>query len=139
LANLAEITELVVNKKLYLEVGSDQYIGIEEFTPFHQLFDEVIPDTSGTNFYSQGEPEDWLTLTLKFTEPEYSSFHTSSTPSAAGTMTITTFKIIAVSTSDTTTTITIPGYVKDVTGPIKRDTYSTMELFIRITGGYTIS
>jgi hypothetical protein len=141
MANLGEITELVTAKELYLEVGSDQYIGIEDIRPFHQLFDEVIPDTAGDNFYSQGTAEDWMTVTLKFTEPEYSAFHTSSTADAAGTMTDTTWKIIAISTSGTTTTITVPGYVKNITGPIKQrqGNYATVELFIRITGGYTIA
>lgn len=140
MANLGEITELVAAKELYLEVGSDQYIAIEEFTPFHQLFDEVIHDTSGAQVPDMvGEAEDWFTATLKFTEPEYSAFHTSSTPSAAGVMTITDWKIIAISVSGTTTTITIPGYVRDISGPIKRGKYAIVELFVRITGGYTIS
>lgn len=139
MGNLGELTELVVNKKLYLEVGSDQYITIEELQPFHKLFDEVIPDTSGANFYSQGEAEDWMTMTLKFTPAEYTAFHTSSTPSAAGTMTVTTFKIIAQSTDNVKTTITVPGYIRDISGPIKRDKYATLELFIRITGGYAIA
>ena len=48
MGNLGEITELVVNKECYLEVGSDQYIGIESLRPIRNMFDEVIHDTSGT-------------------------------------------------------------------------------------------
>lgn len=142
MANLGEITELVANKQLYLEVGADQYIGIESMRPIRQVFDEVIHDTSGATIPDMvGEAEEWLLVTLKHTAPEYASFHTSSTAAATGIMTTTDFKIIAISTSGSTETITVPGYVINIDGPIKQpgQKYATDELFIRITGGFTIS
>ena len=132
MGNLGAITALVVNKECYLEVGGDQYIMIESMTPTRSLFDEVIHDTSGGLVPDMvGEAEESMVMTLKYTSTEYQSFHAKSTPAATGVMTLTSFVIEAINTSGSSDTITIPGYVKNIDGPIKvpGQDYVTIDLY----------
>lgn len=133
MANLGEITELMNSKEFYLEVGSDQYITIEDLViHLEKLENRTAPIDVGP-MYRYGFGENWITGTMKATGAEWIDFNTKNQIDSEGDMTSTTWKVIGRQIDNTDITLTAAGILKSMEVR-KANKKVLVDFFIRITG-----
>jgi len=136
MANLGALGEFMVSKKFYLQVGSNQYIGIEELQVHMERAEfRRTPLTVGP-LYRYGFGDNWVSGQLKLTGPEWgdagaASINKLSQIDGVGDMINTSFLIKAEQTDGTVLTFTFNGTIK-IYDVRRTEKYVTMDFFIRI-------
>ncbi len=133
MANLGALAEFMNSKEFYLDVGGNQYIGIEDLVVHIEKSESRTAPIDVGPMYRYGFGENWITGTLKATGPEWIDFNTKSQIDSEGDMTSTTWLIKGVELGGTTRTLTAPGILK-MYEMRKADRKVMMDFFIRITG-----
>lgn len=130
---LGELTEFINSEDFYLQVGSAQYLGLEDLVlhvdrhEFRRAPIDVGP------MYRYGFGDNWFSGILKATGPEIETFNTNSQIDSEGDMTSTAFLIKAVQLDDTTKTFACTGVLRTYELR-KADGKVMMDIFVRITG-----
>ena len=136
MANIGEITEIVLSPKITLEVGSGNYILLTKLHIHIGRTEERDPTTDGNPLYSFGQGDNWFTATLTVSTPELSSLNTLTQIDANGAMTSTAWKIVAKNTSGATKTFAATGVLRDIDFDKDESDASKakIDIFVRITG-----
>jgi len=133
MALLGALVELMNSKEFYLQVGSDQYIGIEDLVVHIDKREFKTAPIDVGPLYRYGFGDNWITATIKATGPEWIDFNTKSQIDSEGDMTSTTYLIKGIQLDNTTRTLTAPGVLK--TYDIRKANKKVLiDIFIRITG-----
>ena len=114
MGNIGEITELVNNEKLTLEVGTDTYILMQDVTINIDRPIDRQTTSGGGVVYFYGSGDNFIQFTLLCSTPEIASLNTLTQRNANGALTSTSWKIVAKNVSDNgsgsgTKTITAAG------------------------------
>ena len=109
MANIGEVTELVNNEKLTLEVGSDTYILMQDVTVNIDRPISRETTSGGGVIYFYGSGDNFIQFTLLCSTPEIASLNTLTQRNANGGLTSTSWKIVAKNVSGATKTITAAG------------------------------
>lgn len=109
MANIGEVTELVNNEKLTLEVGSDTYILMQDVTVNIDRPIDRQTTSGGGVVYFYGSGDNFIQFTLLCSTPEIASLNTLTQRNANGGLTSTSWKIVAKNVSGATKTITAAG------------------------------
>ena len=109
MANIGEVTELVNNEKLTLEVGSDTYILMQDVTVNIDRPISRETTSGGGVIYFYGSGDNFIQFTLLCSTPEIASLNTLTQRNANGGLTSTSWKIVAKNVSGATKTITASG------------------------------
>ena len=109
MANIGEVTELVNNEKLTLEVGSDTYILMQDITVNIDRPIDRQTTSGGGVVYFYGAGDNFIQFNLLFSTPEIASLNTLTQRAANGALTSTSWKIVAKNVSGQTKTITAAG------------------------------
>jgi len=132
MANLGEITEFMNSKEFYLQVGSDQYIGIEDLVVHMEKSESRTAPIDVGPLYRYGFGQNWITGIMKATGPEWTDFNTKNQIDSEGDMTSTTWLIKGDQLDGTTLTLTAAGILKMY--EIRKANRKVMvDFFIRIT------
>ena len=109
MANIGEVTELVNNEKLTLEVGSDTFILMQDITVNIDRPIDRQTTSGGGVVYFYGAGDNFIQFTLLCSTPEIASLNTLTQRDANGALTSTSWKIVAKNVSGQTKTITAAG------------------------------
>ena len=109
MGNIGEVTELVNNEKLTLEVGSDTYILMQDITVNIDRPIDRQTTSGGGVVYFYGSGDNFIQFTLLCSTPEIASLNTLTQRNANGGLTSTSWKIVAKNVSGATKTITAAG------------------------------
>jgi|TARA_R110002020_G_scaffold173341_1_gene364217 hypothetical protein len=109
MANIGEVTELVNNEKLTLEVGSDTYILMQDVTVNIDRPISRETTSGGGVVYFYGSGDNFIQFTLLCSTPEIASLNTLTQRNANGGLTSTSWKIVAKNVSGASKTITAAG------------------------------
>lgn len=109
MANIGEVTELVNNEKLTLEVGSDTYILMQDITVNIDRPIDRQTTSGGGVVYFYGSGDNFIQFTLLCSTPEIASLNTLTQRNTNGDLTSTSWKIVAKNVSGATKTITAAG------------------------------
>jgi hypothetical protein len=109
MANIGEVTELVNNEKLTLEVGADTYILMQDVTVNIDRPIDRQTTSGGGVVYFYGSGDNFIQFTLLCSTPEIASLNTLTQRNANGALTSTSWKIVAKNVSGATKTITAAG------------------------------
>ena len=109
MGNIGEVTEVINNEKLTLDVGSNTYILMQDLQiNIDRPIDRQI--TSGGNaVYFYGSGDNFNQFTLLCSTPEIASLNTLTQRNSDGALTSTSWKIVGTDVSGTTKTITAAG------------------------------
>ena len=109
MGNIGEVTEVINNEKLTLDVGSDTYILMQDLQiNIDRPIDRQV--TSGGNaVYFYGSGDNFIQFTLLCSTPEIASLNTLTQRDSDGDLTATSWKIVGTDVSGTTKTITAVG------------------------------
>ena len=109
MANIGEVTEIVNNEKLTLEVGSDTYILMQDLTVnIDRPIDRQTTSGGGVSYF-YGSGDNFISFTLLCSTPEIASLNTLTARDANGALTSTSWKIVSKNVSGATKTITGAG------------------------------
>ena len=92
MANIGEVTELVNNEKLTLEVGSDTYILMQDITVNIDRPIDRQTTSGGGVVYFYGSGDNFIQFTLLCSTPEIASLNTLTQRNANGDLTSTSWK-----------------------------------------------
>ena len=109
MGNIGEVTELVNNEKLTLEVGSDTYILMQDLTVNIDRPIDRQTTSGGGVVYFYGSGDNFISFTLLCSTPEIASLNTLTQRDANGALTSTSWKIVSKNVSGATKTITAAG------------------------------
>ena len=109
MANIGEVTEIVNNVKLTLEVGSDTYILMQDLTVNIDRPIDRQTTSGGGVIYFYGSGDNFISFTLLCSTPEIASLNTLTARDANGALTSTSWKIVSKNVSGATKTITGAG------------------------------
>ena len=109
MGNIGEVTELVNNEKLTLEVGSDTYILMQDVTINIDRPIDRQTTSGGGVVYFYGSGDNFIQFTLLCSTPEIASLNTLTQRNANGGLTSTSWKIVAKNVSGASKTITAAG------------------------------
>ena len=109
MANIGEVTEIVNNEKLTLEVGSDTYILMQDLTVNIDRPIDRQTTSGGGVVYFYGSGDNFISFTLLCSTPEIASLNTLTARDANGALTSTSWKIVSKNVSGATKTITGAG------------------------------
>ena len=109
MGNIGEVTELVNNEKLTLEVGSDTYILMQDLTVNIDRPIDRQTTSGGGVVYFYGSGDNFIQFTLLCSTPEIASLNTLTARDANGALTSTSWKIVSKNVSGATKTITGAG------------------------------
>ena len=109
MANIGEVTEIVNNEKLTLEVGSDTYILMQDLTVNIGRPIDRQTTSGGGVVYFYGSGDNFISFTLLCSTPEIASLNTLTARDANGALTSTSWKIVSKNVSGATKTITGAG------------------------------
>mgnify|MGYP003146212369 FL=1 len=109
MANIGEVTEIVNNEKLTLEVGSDTYILMQDLTVNIDRPIDRQTTSGGGVIYFYGSGDNFISFTLLCSTPEIASLNTLTARDANGALTSTSWKIVSKNVSGATKTITGAG------------------------------
>lgn len=110
MANIGEVTELVNNEKLTLEVGNDTYILMQDVNVNIDRPISRQTTSGGGVVYFYGSGDNFIQFTLLCSTPEIASLNTLTQRNATtGALTSTTWKIVAKNVSGATKTIEAAG------------------------------
>ena len=109
MANIGEVTEIVNNEKLTLEVGSDTYILMQDLTVNIDRPIDRQTTSGGGVVYFYGSGDNFISFTLICSTPEIASLNTLTARDANGALTSTSWKIVSKNVSGATKTITGAG------------------------------
>jgi len=109
MGNIGEVTEVINNEKLTLDVGSDTYILMQDLQiNIDRPIDRQV--TSGGNaVYFYGSGDNFIQFTLLCSTPEIASLNTLTQRDSDGDLTATSWKIVGTDVSGATKTITAVG------------------------------
>jgi hypothetical protein len=109
MGNIGEVTEVINNEKLTLDVGANTYILMQDLQiNIDRPIDRQV--TSGGNaVYFYGSGDNFIQFTLLCSTPEIASLNTLTARNSSGALTSTTWKIVGTDVSGTTKTITAAG------------------------------
>ena len=109
MGNIGEVTEVINNEKLTLDVGANTYILMQDLQiNIDRPIDRQI--TSGGNaVYFYGSGDNFIQFTLLCSTPEIASLNTLTQRNSDGALTSTSWKIVGTDVSGTTKTITAAG------------------------------
>ena len=133
MANLGELTEIVNSTELTLEVGADRYILLRDLNLHIGRVETRAPTTDGVA-YVFGRGDNWFTCTLLVTTPEIDALNTLTAISATGTLTSTSWKIVANNVSGAAKTFAATGVLRDYDIRATADDIAEIDIFVRITG-----
>lgn len=100
MGNIGEVTELVNNEKLTLEVGSNTYILMQDLTVNIDRPIDRQTTSGGGVVYFYGAGDNFIQFTLLCSTPEIASLNTLTQRDANGKLTSTTWKVVAKNVSD---------------------------------------
>jgi len=109
MANIGEVTEIVNNEKLTLEVGSDTYILMQDLTVNIDRPIDRQTTSGGGVIYFYGSGDNFISFTLLCSTPEIASLNTLTARDANGALTSTSWKVVSKNVSGATKTITGAG------------------------------
>ena len=109
MGNIGEVTELVNNEKLTLEVGSDTYILMQDITVNIDRPIDRQTTSGGGVVYFYGSGDNFISFTLLCSTPEIASLNTLTQRNAHGALTSTSWKVVSKNVSGDTKTITAAG------------------------------
>ena len=109
MANIGEVTEIVNNEKLTLEVGSDTYILMQDLTVNIDRPIDRQTTSGGGVVYFYGSGDNFISFTLLCSTPEIASLNTLTARDANGALTSTSWKVVSKNVSGATKTITGAG------------------------------
>ena len=109
MGNIGEVTEVINNEKLTLDVGANTYILMQDLQiNIDRPIDRQV--TSGGNaVYFYGTGDNFIQFTLLCSTPEIASLNTLTARNSDGALTSTSWKIVGTDVSGTTKTITATG------------------------------
>ena len=109
MGNIGEVTEVINNEKLTLDVGANTYILMQDLQiNIDRPIDRQI--TSGGNaVYFYGSGDNFIQFTLLCSTPEIASLNTLTQRNSDGALTSTSWKIVGTDVSGLTKTITAAG------------------------------
>ena len=109
MGNIGEVTEVINNEKLTLDVGANTYILMQDLQiNIDRPIDRQV--TSGGNaVYFYGTGDNFIQFTLLCSTPEIASLNTLTERNGDGALTSTSWKIVGTDVSGTTKTITATG------------------------------
>tara|TARA_R110000824_G_scaffold218440_1_gene405118 strand:+ start:355 stop:780 length:426 start_codon:yes stop_codon:yes gene_type:complete len=109
MGNIGEVTEVINNEKLTLDVGSNTYILMQDLQiNIDRPIDRQV--TSGGNaVYFYGTGDNFIQFTLLCSTPEIASLNTLTERNGDGKLTSTSWKIVGTDVSGLTKTITAVG------------------------------
>ena len=109
MGNIGEVTEVINNEKLTLDVGSDTYILMQDLQiNIDRPIDRQV--TSGGNaVYFYGSGDNFIQFTLLCSTPEIASLNTLTQRDSDGDLTATSWKIVGTDVNGDTKTITAVG------------------------------
>ena len=133
MANIGEITEFVNNDEFTLEVGSNNYIGLEDLVVKvgNVEYRSNTNDSGPTHFLGGGD--NFFTFVLVLTDPEYSSLNTLTQLDGSGIPTSTAWLIKTEGLDGTTTSMAATGYLRDYVVSKGAKGYLNIACFVRIT------
>ena len=147
MGNLGEIAEIVNASELTLEVGSDNYILLTNLS-LHIGRPEDRTPTTGTGsasvLYTYGKEDNYFTATLLVSTPELTTLNALTIPQSNGSMSETSWKIVAKNVSDNgsgsgTKTFVCPGILREYDIAKPNEGKVSIDIFVRITGSWTTS
>ena len=109
MANIGEVTEIVNNEKLTLEVGSNTYILMQDLTVNIDRPIDRMTTSGGGVIYFYGSGDNFISFTLLCSTPEIDSLNTLTERTTNGALTSTDWKIVSKNVSGATKTITGAG------------------------------
>ena len=109
MANLGEISEIVNNEKLTLEVGSDTYILMQDLTVNIDRPIDRQTTSGGGVVYFYGSGDNFISFTLLCSTPEIASLNTLTERTTNGALTSTDWIIKSTDVSGAVKTITGAG------------------------------
>jgi hypothetical protein len=134
MANIGEITEFVNNDEWTLEVGTGNYIALEDLiVKVGNLEYRSDTNDSGPNWFLGGG-DNFFTFTLTLTSPEYSALNTLTQLDSSGIPTSTSWKIVSEDLAGTTKTMAATGYLRDYVAKKGTKGYAVISCFVRILG-----
>ena len=109
MGNIGEVTEVINNEKLTLDVGANTYILMQDLQiNIDRPIDRQV--TSGGNaVYFYGTGDNFIQFTLLCSTPEIASLNTLTERNGDGKLTSTSWKIVGTDVSGLTKTITAVG------------------------------
>jgi len=109
MGNIGEVTEVINNEKLTLDVGANTYILMQDLQiNIDRPIDRQV--TSGGNaVYFYGSGDNFIQFTLLCSTPEIASLNTLTQRNSDGALTSTSWKIVGTDVSGLTKTITAAG------------------------------
>ena len=109
MGNIGEVTEVINNEKLTLDVGANTYILMQDLLiNIDRPIDRQV--TSGGNaVYFYGTGDNFIQFTLLCSTPEIASLNTLTARNSDGALTSTSWKIVGTDVSGTVKTITATG------------------------------
>ena len=134
MANLGEVSEFVNAENLTLEVGADNYILLKNLQIHIGRTETRDVTTGGGPIYSYGAGDNWFTATLTVSTPELSSLNTLTQIDANGSMTSTSWKIVALNKSGAKKTFAATGVLRDYDVKKPEIGKVDIDIFVRITG-----
>jgi len=141
MANLGEITEIMNSDEITLEVGSDNYILLNDLDIHIGRTENRQPTTDGGVLYTYGKSDSWFTASFTTTGPEIVSFNDFTQPDANGAMSPVAWKVVGKNVtggSNNVITFTATGVLRDYEVHKGIDgASSTIDIFVRITGNTT--
>lgn len=141
MGNLGEITEIMNSDEITLEIGSDNYILLDNLDIHIGRVENRQPTTDGGIIYTYGKSDSWFTATFVATGPELVVFNTLTETDANGAMTSTDWLIKGKNVtggSNNVITWSATGILRDYDAHKNPDgASSTVDIFVRITGNTT--
>ena len=136
MANIGELTEIVISPFARLVVGADTYIMITDIVIDVTRPEDRAPTTDAGPVYTYGKGEHSFTATLHVTTPELSSLNTLNEPDANGAMTSTAWTIVYTNVSGATKTFAATGVLRDfhIRKPVDDAAKVDIDIFVRIVG-----
>ena len=139
MANLGEIAEIVNASELTLEVGSDDYILLENLDVHVGRTENRSPTTGAGPVYTFGQGDNFFTCTLLLSTGgsgtgEFQNLNTLTQIDANGDMTSTAWKIVAKDVSGNTKTMAADGVLRDYDIRKPAEGKVEIDIFVRITG-----
>lgn len=134
MANIGEITEIVLSEHVSLEVGANNYILLEDIDIHIGRTENRSPTTGAGPVYTYGQGNHFFTGTLIVSTPELSSLNTLNEPDGNGDMTSTSWKIVFEDVSGATKTFAATGVLRSYDVHKGKEQNAEIDIDVRITG-----
>jgi hypothetical protein len=134
MADIGSTAKLVNARDLRLEVGSDEYVKVQNLFLHIERVEDRRPTTDGNILYLAGRGNHYFTCDLLFTVDEGTSLNTLTETDANGDWTSTAWKIVGTGRDSSTITYEATGVLEQLDVEAGDKGGTMMKIFVRVTG-----